>query len=237
MVSVILPTYNERENLGILIDGLLRKISVKKEIIVIDDNSPDRTWEVAQEIGKKFPEVKVIRRIKERGLVSALRRGIKEAKGEIISWMDCDLSMPPEVLRRMIEKIDTYDVVVASRFFPGGKDERAPSYPYFFSRLINLLCQIFLYRDFHDYTSGFIAVKRGVTEKILLQGDYGEYFISLIVQSKKKGYKVLEIPYICQKRKYGKTKTSPNLSSFLRKGVKYLLMLKKGLVIKWEEKI
>ena len=146
------------------------------------------------------------------------------------------MSMPPEVLKKMVKKIDGWDIVVGSRFLPGGKDERAPSYPYLFSKVLNLLCQSFLYHDFRDYTSGFIAVKRKVLENLSLEGDYGEYFIILIAQSKKKGYKVLEIPYICEKRRYGKTKTSPDLLSYVKKGVKYLLGVSKGAKIKWERK-
>ncbi len=235
MVTIILPTYNERENVRILINEICKVFPENCEIIVVDDNSPDRTWEVAEKISQRFPQVKVIRRIKEKGLTSAFRRGAKEARGEIVCWMDCDLSMSPSVLKEMVKKIDGKDIVVASRFLPGGKDDRAPSYPYLFSRAINLLCQISLYHDFRDYTSGFIAMKRQVLENISLEGDYGEYFIYLIAQAKKKGYKIAEIPYVCKTRKYGATKTSPDPLSYARKGVKYILTVIKGAKLKWQK--
>jgi len=234
MVTIILPTYNERENVRILVNEILKVFPEDCEIIVVDDNSPDGTWEVVEKISQRYPQVKIIRRINERGLTSAFKRGISESGGEIVCWMDCDLSMPPSVLKEMVNKINSADIAVGSRFIPGGKDERAPSYPYLFSRIINLLCQILLYHDFRDYTSGFIALKRKVLEDLVIEGDYGEYFIYLIAQAKKRGYRIVEVPYTCASRRYGTTKTSPNLLSYARKGVKYILTVIKGVKLKWQ---
>ena len=104
-ISVILPAYNERENIIPLIERTLKAIPQEKEIIVIDDNSPDGTFEVVADFCKINPIVRLINRKNERGLCSAVQRGINEATGDIIVWMDCDLSMPPEKIPDLIDKI------------------------------------------------------------------------------------------------------------------------------------
>ena len=234
MVSIILPTYNERDTLPLLVRQIFSTLEVPCEVIVVDDDSPDRTWELAQQLRNTYPSLKVIRRTEEKGLTSAILRGIKEARGKIICWMDCDLSMPPEILAKMIKEINGYDLVVGSRFLPGGKDARPFSYPKIFSRIINILSQLLLYADFHDYTSGFIAIKKKVIEKVGLEGDYGEYFILLITRAKKLGYKVKEIPYTCKGREIGKSKTAPDFLKFFSIGVKYLKMLIWAFMEKWQ---
>ena len=95
LVSVVLPTYDERDNIGPLIEGILDHVQRPVEIIVVDDDSPDGTWQVVQEMAAD-PRIRLLRRMDERGLTSALMAGIHHARGDVIAWMDCDLSMPPE---------------------------------------------------------------------------------------------------------------------------------------------
>ena len=95
-VSVVLPTYDERDNIGPLIQALLEHLDgTPTEIIVVDDDSPDGTWQVVQEMSANDERIELLRRADERGLTSALNAGIARARGDVIAWMDCDLSMPP----------------------------------------------------------------------------------------------------------------------------------------------
>ena len=121
-MSIVLPTYNERETIQGTIQSIFEHVQDPVEIIVVDDDSPDETWRVVGELGD--PRVKLIRRIGVQGLASSLTRGLMETRGEIVGWMDADMSHPPSLLPDMIEKLKEYDVVIASRFVPGGSDER-----------------------------------------------------------------------------------------------------------------
>ena len=93
-VSVVLPTYNERDNIGPLIEAILANLEQPTQIIVVDDDSPDGTWQVVQEMATNDERIELLRRTDERGLTSALNAGIAHAKGDVIAWMDCDLSCP-----------------------------------------------------------------------------------------------------------------------------------------------
>lgn len=94
-ISVVIPTYNERENLPELVERLSRALQgYEYEIVIVDDDSPDKTWGLAEELARKYP-IKVIRRTKEKGLSSAVIRGFKEASGDVFVVMDADLQHPP----------------------------------------------------------------------------------------------------------------------------------------------
>lgn len=229
-VSVILPTYNEKENITLLIHEIFKQTDRDIEIIVVDDNSPDRTWEEVQNLAKVRDNLHLIRRMNERGLVSALKTGIDSSQGEIVVWMDCDLSMPPHHIQDLLRCIDqSYDVAVASRFIKGGGVEIIAQsedslLAYVMSRKLNKFIQFVLDSSFKDYTSGFIAIRKSALETIPLKGEYGEYFIDLIYRTIRMGYKVIEIPYICKARKAGASKTGTNLFHYLRRGIKYVIL-------------
>ncbi len=121
-ISVILPTYNERENIGRLVERIFRSVNDSLQIIVVDDDSPDGTWKVVQEIAERDNRVRLLRRVGRRGLRSALVEGISLAQGEIVVWMDCDFSMPPEIVPHLVREIGAFDIVIGSRYVEGGKD-------------------------------------------------------------------------------------------------------------------
>ncbi|MCX7973891.1 MAG: glycosyltransferase [Candidatus Aminicenantes bacterium] len=225
--SVILPTYNEKNNIGRLIDEIYTQLGLETEVIVVDDNSPDGTWQKVEEISCFYPGLKLIRRMKDHGLVASLREGIEKAKGEIIIWLDADGSMPATKIPELIQGLSQgYDLVAGSRFVPGGGVElitgSADSMTGFFlSFLLNRWCEFLLGRWFHDYTSGFVAIKKDVLKNLPLRGDYGEYFIALVYEAHRQGYRLLEIPYINRPRWEGQSKTGLNLFDYLKRGWKY----------------
>ncbi len=227
-VSVVLPTYNERENIFVLIEKIFKHLDQNTEILVVDDNSPDGTWQIVEELTQTYPNLRLIRRLDKRGLTSALTDGIAASAGDIVAWMDCDLSMPPEKLKELKDKIDEgYDAAVASRFVKGGGVEiRTGStdtvLSYILSLSLNRFIQTILDSSFKDYTSGFIMIKKSILEEIPLKGDYGEYFIDLIHRMRKKGYRTFEIPYLCLARQQGVSKTGTNFFQYMKRGSKYL---------------
>lgn len=229
-ISVILPTYNEAGNITDLILEialyLANHIQRSFEFIVVDDDSPDKTWEIVKKRFEGDERVRLIRKVNEKGLAKAVKTGILESKGDIIAWMDSDFSMPPYKLVELINKIyEGYDICVGSRFIKGGEDVRAPVDSWaavILSRGMNYFISFLLGRSFKDYTSGFVAARKGIFDYITIKGDYGEYFISFIYEAHKKGYNIVEVPYYCVPRRAGTSKTGANLKDYLKKGWKYI---------------
>lgn len=206
MISVIMPTYNEAGNIGELIKRTVDTLKNNYEIIVVDDNSPDGTSSIVQKLQPKFPKVRLITRQNEHGLPTAIMAGIRQAKGDILAWFDCDLTMPPEKLPEMIKLLDKNDIVVGSRFIKDGQDNRGEIFTKMMSLALNYLSMLFFGSDVHDYTSGFIAAKKSAVSDMIFSGRHGTYFINLLVEAKSKGRKIAEIPYILTPRLSGESK-------------------------------
>jgi len=232
LVSVVLPTYNEAENIIDLVKEIHRQVKHKKEIIVVDDNSPDDTSKIVKKFLSKNKKinVKLETRYKNRGLTNSIKRGIQLAKGDVVVWMDCDFSMPPKIIPKLLQKIEKgSDLAVGSRFVKGGgfkidnsKGQKDAPIAIILSRLMNIAIKSMLGRSFNDYTSGFIAIKKNVLDKVSLRGDYGEYFIDLIYKAKANNFTITELGYICIPRERGESKTGQSLPQFLKRGTKYI---------------
>ena len=233
LVCTVLPTFNERDNIGPLIHGVLESAITPQIVLVVDDNSPDGTWQVVEQIAANINctgEHRVIlhRRIGEKGLTSAIQCGIDLAVytfgAQIVTWMDCDLSMPPQNVPHLVRAIveGGADLAVGSRWIAGGDDVAHDFTARTLSRIINGFAVALLGAGVHDYTSGFIAGRAEVFRAIRLQGDYGEYCIDLLGRAVQSGYRVTETPYICVPRSTGESKTGANLWDYLVKGRKYV---------------
>lgn len=227
-VSVLLPTYNEKENIGLLIESVFRHIPPGSEIIVVDDDSPDGTWKIVESLQPARPGLRLLRRTSNRGLTASLREGIAASRGDIVVWLDCDLSMPPEVIPDLLDGVARgADIAAGSRFVEGGGVEIVTGsgdtlLAFVLSRSLNRFVQAVLGGSFKDYTSGFIAVKKKVLDAVPLCGDYGEYFIDLIHRARRRGFRIEEVPYLCRARKAGVSKTGTRFAHYLKKGWKYL---------------
>lgn len=231
-VSVLMPTYNEAGNIQDLLRETVRVLSEASipdfEIIVIDDDSPDGTWERAAHVDAvDNSRIRVIRRMTDHGLTASLRDGIRSARREVVVWMDCDFSHPPDKIPQMLYMIDQgYDVVVNSRYAVGGGEDRGGKggiLQLFLSRALNWGIRFLLKPSFSDYTSGFVAARRQVLEEFDLRGDYGEYFIDFmyrVIRSRR--FRICEMPYIAPPRRAGQSKTGSSLSQYLRRGRKYI---------------
>lgn len=224
-ISIILATYNESENIGDIIAAIFSAMPNPVEIIIVDDNSPDQTWKIASEIGN--PRVKVIRRVKARGLASAINRGLIESQGEVIGWMDADMCHPPALLPTMLSTLSSCDVVIGSRYVSGGRDARDPT-RVLTSRLINRMASLVLGYGIQDYDSGFILMHRNVLDCVsLTPSGYGAYFIQFIYACCRKGLKVVEIPYTFTERTRGASKSNTNLIQFGLAGLDYIITILK----------
>ena len=229
-VSIILPTLNEAGNIASLIQSTvaaLQSAGINEiQIIVVDDDSPDRTWEIASKVICPPAQIEVIRRMEKHGLTASLSDGIEAARQAVIVWLDCDFSHPPERIPQMLYMLDQgFDVVVNSRYVVGGGEDRSGEWgamQMFLSLSLNWFTRFFLDPAFADYTSGFVTVRRNVIQAICLHGDYGEYFVDFIFRTLRKKFRVCELPYTAMPRRSGKSKTGTNLLQFLRRGRKYI---------------
>jgi len=223
-ISVVIPSYNEKDNIKEAIERTSKSLGDNLlEIIVVDDDSPDKTWKIVQDM--KNPKYKLIIRSKERGLASAIATGVEKAKGNIIVWLDCDLGIQPEDIPRLVEKLRYYDVAIGSRYVKGGKELR-PKWRALLSYIINLFASIMLGFSVRDWTSGFIAVRKEVLNKIKLSRDgFGEYFIEFAYKCIKNGYKVTEVGYVYGIRKGGVSKSDGSIFTLLKYGAQYGLKI------------
>lgn len=234
LVSIVMPTYNEAENIVDLIKAIDRQVKQKKEFIVVDDNSPDGTSKLVKDFikksGKKY--VRVETRYKDPGLANSIKRGIELSKGDVIVWLDCDFSMQPELIPKLLSRIEAgYDIAVGSRFIKGGgfiledsKGRRDSLLQIYLSRIMNYSIQILLGRSFRDYTSGFIAIRKYVFKNVTFRGDYGEYFIELIYKARAFRFKIVEIPHVNPPRERGVSKTGQNIWQYIKRGRKYVFL-------------
>lgn len=238
LASIVLPTYNEAGNIVALIEALDRHVKSQKEIIVVDDNSPDGTSRLVRELIERgsVPGLRLETRMHDRGLTKSIARGIEIAKGDIICWMDCDFSHPPEVMAELIKRVlSGADVAVASRYIKGGEykqgvgwfgaDESALAV--LLSRLINWFIHIALDPRIHDYTSGFVVFRRTTLEPLLpLRGDYGEYFVDLIYRAvKMRSTSIIELPFVSPPRRSGQSKTGTTFRQLFQRGLPYARLI------------
>ena len=161
MLSIVVPTYNEKENIPELIKRIFKVLgenNIDGEVVIVDDNSPDGTAKVAEELSKDY-NVQVIVRKDERGLSSAAIRGMEDAKGEILCVIDADLSHPPEVIPDMLKQITEgkVELVIGSRRVAGGGIENWPMKRKVVSKCASLIARPLT--KVKDPMSGFFMLK------------------------------------------------------------------------------
>lgn len=242
-ISVIIPTYNERENILVLLDSLKSAVSKIKQhtfsYVIVDDNSPDGTGTVVSAYQKKHKDVFLLSGKKE-GLGKALLRGLlyasRELHADILAQMDADLSHDPKSFPQFIEAIDTgADMAVGSRYIPGGSiPENWGTHRKIFSIVGNSIVRFGLgYTEVHDWTGGYRAYKKSFFEKIQdgLSSYSGYVFqIAFLHKMLKLHVRVSEVPIQFTDRKYGKSKIAP--SEYIRNVLYYVARAKRDAIIR-----
>jgi dolichol-phosphate mannosyltransferase len=206
-MSVIIPTYNERDNIGIIIPRLasvLRKERIPFEILVMDDNSPDGTSRKVEELVKYHPEARCVLRMEDRGLSPAVIEGFEKARGEILLVMDADLSHPPEIVPKMYSRIvdDGFDISVGSRHAKGGGIENWPMKRKIISWGASLLARPLT--KCSDPMSGFFAVRRSVVDGAPLKAKGYKILLEVLVKGNYE--KMAEVPIVFRDREMGESK-------------------------------
>jgi len=215
-VSVIVPTYNEKENIESLVTQLLA-LPTRVHIIVVDDNSPDGTGEIADRLAvENAGRVIVIHRPGKLGLGTAYTAGFKEALTEgadLICSMDADFSHNPRYVPDIVDKVNQgYDLVIGSRYVQGGGSTQTLGRK-MFSGGANTLTRVLLGLHAHDTTAGFRCYRRQTLESLDLDSIKSSgysFLFEMLFRVEQRGWKVGEVPIIFQDRRLGASKISRN---------------------------
>lgn len=206
MISLIIPTYNEKECITRLLKEIFeafRKGDIEGEVIIVDDNSPDGTAKIAQKLEKDY-NLRILVRDCKRGLSSAVLDGFRVAKGEIMGVIDADLSHSPQSIPSLIKPLekDEADLVIASRYVKGGGIENWPLRRRIISSGAKVLARPLT--KVKDPLSGYFFFKRRVIEEVQLNPKGYKIGLEIVVKGKYKN--LLEVPYVFRGRVCGKSK-------------------------------
>ncbi|GLY37039.1 dolichol-phosphate mannosyltransferase [Amycolatopsis sp. NBRC 101858] len=222
-VLVVIPTYNERENLGPILDRL-HKVLPDVHVLVVDDGSPDGTGELADERAAANGNIHVLHRTEKAGLgaayIAGFRWGLAREYNTIVE-MDADGSHAPEDLPRLLDAVGDADLAIGSRYVPGGAVVNWPLNRQILSRGANIYSQVALGMRTRDITAGFRAYRRPVLEKLALDevNSHGYCFqIDLTVRTADAGFEIVEVPITFTEREIGESKMSGSIirEAFLR---------------------
>ncbi len=226
-IYVVTPTYNEKDNLPLLVKKIFELKIPNLRLVVIDDNSPDGTGKIAHELARNYP-ITVIDREKKSGLGTAYIQGFREVlkdSPDYIIEMDADLSHDPQVIPQFLEAIKNCDLVLGSRYIKGGRIQNWDVLRKLISYLGNLYARIILSLPYRDLTGGFKCYRRAVLENLDLESlsSIGYNFqIETTYRAHLKGYRICEVPITFTERKTGASKF--NLKIILESFIKVLLL-------------
>ncbi len=211
-LSIVLPTYNESQNIAKMLDSIAGALpaGTAAEIIVVDDNSPDGTGDIASLHGKNINngklKIEVVRRQGKLGLSSAILAGVQSASGDIVVVMDGDFSHPPQTIPHMIEELEDskYDIIVASRYVKGGSIAGWPVKRRLMSKGATKIAKYGLGIQVKDPMSGFFAFRRHIIEGVKFDAIGYKMLLEILVKAK--GARVKEVPYTFTNRTAGASK-------------------------------
>lgn len=213
--TVVLATYQERENLEPLVVAIRAALTGREfGIVVVDDASPDGTGEIADRLAAADPRIAVVHRATKLGLGSAIRTGIEHALAEgaeVVVTMDADFSHPPAVLPRLLDALADADVGIGSRYIRGGGVTGWPLHRRLLSRAANALTQALTGSRMHDNTGNFRAVTRSALLRLDLRAIQAEgysWLIEFTYYAQRRGLRFVEVPFVFVNRTAGISKIS-----------------------------
>ena len=215
-LTIVLPTYNERENLPKIIDVLFKLPLPDLKVLIVDDNSPDGTGVVADTLAIQHPDqIHIIHRTEKLGLGTAYIQGFMHALedgAEAIGQMDSDFSHPPEQVPVLLAALEQYDFALGSRYIDGGSlDERWPLWRKWLSTFGNIYARTILNIPFTDCTGGFRVMRREVLSQLPLdqiRSSGYAFQVELAYLMHRYGFRYCEVPIYFAERSYGESKMS-----------------------------
>jgi dolichol-phosphate mannosyltransferase len=205
-LSIVVPTYNERDRLADLVEAIFsayRGAGLDAELIVVDDNSPDGTGVLADELATRY-QLQVIHRAGKLGLGTAVVAGFEAARSTIVGVIDADLSHPPSLLPKMLAIMTnaSADIVIGSRYIPGGGTRNWPFGRLILSRVACLMARPLT--PVRDATSGFFLIRRDLARGVQISAGGFKICLELLVRGQPRS--VIEVPYVFEGRTAGESK-------------------------------
>jgi dolichol-phosphate mannosyltransferase len=214
---MVIPTYNEVDNLADVLDRVRRSVP-SVDVLVVDDGSPDGTGELADRIAARDPQVRVLHRTVKEGLGAAYRAGFRlalDAGYDVIGEMDADGSHQPEQLPTLFAALGEADLVIGSRWVPGGRVVNWPWRRQALSRAGNLYTRVLLGMPVGDATAGFRLFRRHTLEVVGLdrvQSHGYSFQVELAYRTVRAGLRVVEVPITFVERERGASKMTPEVA-------------------------
>ncbi len=226
-LAIVVPTYNERDRLAQLVEAIcsvFRAQAIAGELVIVDDNSPDGTGELADELGARYP-VRVVHRAGKLGLGTAVIAGFAVTSANVLGVMDADLSHPPDLLPGMLAVLTSTqsDMVIGSRYIPGGGSAQWSGFRRILSRLACLLAAPVT--PVRDATSGFFLVRREAIEGVTIGAGGFKICLELLVRGRIRS--VAEVPYVFVGRTAGESKMN------VREATGYVKQLRDLCAVRW----
>ena len=208
--TIVLPTYNEAENIVELVRAILknRPEGWEYEVLVLDDNSPDGTFERVQTHFRDERVVSAILRTSDRGLAKSLRAGAEQAQGDWVVFMDSDFTHDPADLPKMLHLAAVFDVVIGSRFCAGGTME--DTWHYMMSLAYNWFIRVVLRTQVQDNIGGYVAIRKDALRTLPWDAiffGYGDYCFRLLHHAQQRGMTIIEMPVHFRTRQKGASKS------------------------------
>jgi dolichol-phosphate mannosyltransferase len=205
-LSIVVPTYNERERLADLVHAIFRSYAsagVDGELVIVDDNSPDGTGAIADGLAQHY-RIIVVHRAGKLGLGTAVVEGFERASAPVVGVIDADLSHPPEMLPRMLAAMTRYsaDLVIGSRYIPGGGTRNWPLSRQLMSRLACVAARPLT--RVVDATSGLFLIRRDLARTVRISAGGFKICLELLVRARPAS--VVEVPYVFSDRAAGESK-------------------------------
>jgi dolichol-phosphate mannosyltransferase len=221
-ISIILSTFNEEIAIEKTINEIQKYIK-NVEIIVVDDNSTDKTFEILKRLQNQ--NIKIFLRKKNKGLASAFLLGLINTQGDIIGWVDSNMTSIVKIFPEMIHNLENNDIVILSRFVDGGKDERNMIRKWS-SYILNKFTKFVLNSKINDLSSGiFVMNKKVLLDTLPIASGHGEFMIEFLYNAERRGNKIKEISYTQPMDEEGNSKSYPNIFKFSLLGFFYFIRI------------
>ena len=206
MLSIIVPAFNEEENIAGVIERIEKSVDIEHELIVVNDHSYDRTLLIAKELSAKFSNLRLVDNLNDKGFANAIRFGFSQARGELIIPVMGDLCDDLNTLKEMVKKINQgCDVVCGSRYIKGGARIGGSKIKGFLSSLAGWSLYYLLGIPTHDIANAFKMYRKKVIDSINIEATGFEISMELPLKAYYAGFKITEVPSVWREREKGKS--------------------------------